>query len=85
MSADSTQTLIELLRQVHQILARTDNDLVWSHWDSRDDALRQFDELTGQIKAGDTSRKKELERLFAPTGPIQEVSISSGWGEEFLS
>jgi hypothetical protein len=22
--------------------------------------------------------------LFAPTGPIQEVSISSGWGNEFL-
>jgi len=22
--------------------------------------------------------------LFAPTGPIQEVSLSSGWGQEFL-
>jgi hypothetical protein len=22
--------------------------------------------------------------LFAPTGPIQEVSLSSGWGETFL-
>jgi hypothetical protein len=26
-----------------------------------------------------------MEVLFAPTGPIQEVSISSGWGEAFLS
>jgi len=22
--------------------------------------------------------------LFAPTGPIQEVSLSSGWGQGFL-
>ena len=22
--------------------------------------------------------------LFAPTGPIQEVSLSSGWGHEFI-
>ena len=26
-----------------------------------------------------------LKLLFAPTGSIQEVSISSGWGQEFLS
>jgi hypothetical protein len=26
----------------------------------------------------------ELSVLFAPTGPVQEVSVSSGWGDEFL-
>jgi hypothetical protein len=25
-----------------------------------------------------------LDVLFLPTGPIQEVSLSSGWGDEFL-
>jgi hypothetical protein len=25
-----------------------------------------------------------LDRLFAPTGPIQEISIESGWGTKFL-
>jgi hypothetical protein len=25
-----------------------------------------------------------LERLFAPTGVIQEISISNGWGTRFL-
>jgi hypothetical protein len=28
--------------------------------------------------------KLNLSILFAPTGNIQEVSISSGWGEAFL-
>jgi ferredoxin len=26
----------------------------------------------------------DLSVLFAPTGPIQEVGVSSGWGEAFL-
>ncbi len=26
----------------------------------------------------------EVAILFAPTGPIQEVSISNGWGEFFI-
>jgi hypothetical protein len=25
-----------------------------------------------------------LDRLFAPTGAIQEISIENGWGSEFL-
>ena len=25
-----------------------------------------------------------LDRLFAPTGAIQEISIENGWGTEFL-
>jgi hypothetical protein len=36
------------------------------------------------IERDDTSRLPELKVLFAPTGSIQEVSVSSGWGEEFL-
>jgi hypothetical protein len=26
-----------------------------------------------------------LSWLFAPTGPLQEVSLNSGWGAEFLA
>jgi hypothetical protein len=26
----------------------------------------------------------DLSILFAPTGSIQEVSLSSGWGDEFI-
>jgi hypothetical protein len=30
------------------------------------------------------SDPKQFVWLFAPTGPIQEVSLSSGWGDMFL-
>jgi hypothetical protein len=29
--------------------------------------------------------RDELRVLFAPTGPLQELSIDNGWGDEFLS
>jgi hypothetical protein len=37
-----------------------------------------------KIRRGEISRLT-LNVLFAPTGPIQEVSISSGWADEFLA
>lgn len=35
-------------------------------------------EQTGELD------KTQLSRLFAPTGPIQEIAIDNGWGAEFL-
>jgi hypothetical protein len=29
-------------------------------------------------------KRLDLEVMFAATGPIQEVSLSSGWGQDFL-
>jgi hypothetical protein len=80
-----THELVKVLREAREFLARPDNDFVWSRWDSAADAIREFDALTAQIVSGDTSHRSDLELLFAPTGSIQEVSISSGWGEEFLT
>jgi hypothetical protein len=85
VSTSTTNELVEVLRETREFLARPDNNFIWSHWDGAADALREFDALVAQIESGDTSRRSDLELLFAPTGSIQEVSISSGWGEEFLT
>lgn len=85
MSTSPTNELVEVLRETRQLLARPENNFIWSHWDSAADALREVDAFIAQIESGDTSRRAELELLFAPTGSIQEVSVSSGWGEEFLA
>jgi hypothetical protein len=44
-----------------------------------DAALREVDELSAEVRAGGPV-PFELGVLFAPTGPLQEVSLSSGWG-----
>ena len=85
MSKSTTDELVEVLRETRELLTRPDNDFIWSYWDSATDALREFDAFITQIESGDTSGWSDLKLLFAPTGSIQEVSISSGWGQEFLA
>lgn len=77
--------LIEILHNVQTLLALPANDFCWSSWESSKVAIREIDGYIQQIKAGDYSSALDIHVLFAPTGPIQEVSISSGWGYEFLS
>ena len=85
MNTSATYELVEVLRETRAFLARPDNHFDWCHWDIATDALLEFDALVTQIEAGDPSGRHGLDMLFGPTGSIQEVSISSGWGEEFLT
>ncbi len=61
-----------------------DNDFVWSRWSGAEEAVSEIKTHIESIRAGDLSKTWDLSILFAATGPIQEVSISSGWGEDFL-
>jgi len=75
--------LAEVLHQTRELLARPGSDFSWSHWNNQEDALREIDSFARQFEVGDLSRRQELELLFAPTGSLQEVSMNSGWGEEY--
>jgi hypothetical protein len=85
VSKSTTDELVEVLRETRELLARPDNNFIWSYWDSATDALLELDAFITQIESGDTSGRSDLKLLFAPAGSIQEVSISSGWGQEFLA
>lgn len=50
--------------------------------DGIDGSVEELDEAVAAVRAGGTP--VGLAILFAPTGPIQEVAISSGWGDAFL-
>jgi hypothetical protein len=79
------QELIEVLGAARGLLARPGNDFGWSSWEGRDAALRELDELIAVTTAGQLPEHLDLAVLFAPTGPMQEVSLSSGWADEFLA
>ena len=85
MSTSTTHKIVEVLRETRAFLARPDNDFAWSHWASAAEALGEFDGFVTLIESGDFSGRHGLELLFGPTGSIQEVSISSGWDDEFLA
>ncbi|WP_432994266.1 hypothetical protein [Dactylosporangium sp. CA-233914] len=77
-----TGALLAVLADVRAMLARPDNDYAWSSFRDTDAALAELDELAAAVRAGTVPAALNI--LFAPTGPIQEVAISSGWGAEFL-
>lgn len=73
--------LLAILKETRALVARDDNDFSWSSWIDRDQAIAEIDSIIAELKNGSVP---EIRVLFAPTGPIQEVSLSSGWGNEFL-
>jgi hypothetical protein len=75
------QKLITVLREARALLARESNDFSWSSWKDQDQAIAEIDSIIAALENGSIP---EIGFLFAPTGPIQEVSLSSGWGNEFL-
>jgi hypothetical protein len=73
--------VIAVMSEIRDLLAASDNDFAWSSWRTQEAALAEMDGLIGQLRNGSLPN---LSLLFAPTGPIQEVSISSGWGDRVL-
>jgi hypothetical protein len=77
--------LISVFEEARDLLADPGNNFDWSSWSGHEEALKEVDGLLFSLRRGALPERVFMEVLFAPTGPIQEVSISSGWGETFLS
>jgi hypothetical protein len=76
--------LLRVLGETPALLARPDNNFAWSSWRDGEGALREIDALIASVCNGAVPDPKQLALLFAPTGPLQQVRLSSGWGELFL-
>lgn len=76
--------LLHVLVDTRKLLALPDNDFTWSSWHGHDDALAELDAAIARLAAGQPP-PSSLPVLFLPTGPLQEVALSSGWGQEFLT
>lgn len=76
--------LTSVFEEARRLLAMQDNEYSWSSWLDSEDALSEIDQILSALRSGVLPPPLTLEVLFAPTGPIQEVSLSSGWGNEFL-
>lgn len=79
-----TKALLEVLRETRVLLARPENSFDWSSWKDSAAALAEIDAIIESVCNGAALDSMQLKVLFAPTGPIQEVSLSSGWSEAFL-
>ena len=80
----SLKKLISVFEETRRLLARPDNNFAWSSWEDREDALVEIDKLLSSLRSGSLQGEQTIRVLFAPTGPIQEVSLSSGWATDFI-
>ena len=78
---DHLEKLIIILREARAFLALKDNDFSWSSWRDQNQAISEIDSIITKLENGSIP---DMRALFAPTGPMQEVSLSSGWGNEFI-
>jgi hypothetical protein len=70
------------MEETRTYLALENNDFSWSSWIDQNHALAEIDSIIPDLQHGSVP---DMVVLFAPTGPIQEVSLSSGWGDEFIN
>lgn len=81
---DPRDVLIDVLRASVELLSLDDNDFTWSSWKDATEALAEMQQMLATAEAGGAPDRSRLSVIFSPTGAMQEVSISSGWGEAFL-
>ena len=78
----SRRRMLISFRRIRELLQLPDNNFDWSGWDDANDALAEIDAYTEAIQKGHFPIGAQI--LFLPTGPLQETSLSSGWGKEFV-
>ena len=75
---------IVVLEEIAQRLREPDTDVAYSRYNSREEAVADINSHLGRLRVGDHSGIGDLESLFGPTGSLQEISLTNGWGERFL-
>jgi hypothetical protein len=76
--------LTAVFEEARRLTALPDNNFDWSSWFDAAHALKELDALLATLHAGTLPPASGMSILFLPTGPLQEVSQSSGWGDEFI-
>jgi hypothetical protein len=76
------ERLIAALEEVISYLRRSESS-GWSNMPV-EEIIRKLEAEVNKLKAAKPIDVILLDRLFAPTGVIQEISIDNGWGTKFL-
>ena len=74
--------LVRVFDEARRLVEMSENDFSWSSWRDGEHALTEIDAIRGELL--DAKLPINAKVLFLPTGPLQEVSLSSGWGDRLL-
>lgn len=60
-------------------------DTVWAGYDNAEEFLADLNQDIEKIKFCDFATLNKLAMEFAPTSTYQEISLSNGWGDKYLT
>lgn len=78
----SRAALQQVLVDARAMVARPGNDFTSSFWDDAPAALAELDRHLQTLAFGPL-HPADLASIFAPTGGLQEVALSSGWADAY--
>ena len=81
----STHKLILIIDEVQVLVNRTGNNFDWSSWNDSAHASTELDSIRKLICSDTELSLSKMNGIFLPSGPLQELSLSSGWGDEFVA
>ncbi len=81
---DKIMVIINILEVVKEIIKATDTDFIWTGFDSEEEIINELDHHILKLKMEDFSEIEDLIVWFLPTADIQEISLSSGWNDQYL-
>ena len=85
MSPEAQTKLLSVLSEILELLRQPDLDVKWSTYDTPEQAVQDLESHFRRIEAKDFSQLRALEKLFGPSGALQEIADSNGWGKRFLT
>ncbi|MHA1191503.1 MAG: hypothetical protein ACTSP9_04315 [Promethearchaeota archaeon] len=77
--------VINVLKKTKAVIKNTNTDVAWSRFESEEEVIAALDKYIEKLLSHDFDNLRDLIIFFAPTGSLQEISISSGWGAEYLA
>ncbi|MBD3215557.1 MAG: hypothetical protein GF311_23305 [Candidatus Lokiarchaeota archaeon] len=81
---DKIRKIINIIELIKEFIINIESDLTWSNYKSEKEILIELDTMIQEFEEENFSRLLDLQAHFAPASEFQEISISSGWSEEFI-
>jgi hypothetical protein len=83
-SCDAIEGIIEILIKIKSTI-NPKTDVVWTGYDTPEQLEQMIDRRINELKNKELEYISDFYSLFAPTGVFQELSLSNGWGNEFIA
>lgn len=78
------QELVDLLLEARTLVTQPDNSFLYSSWLDSGHAASEIDGILTELASDRELPERALASILLPTGPMQELAIESGWGDEFV-